>query len=728
MISNYFKYLVLKRSFSPQIDEKDCGVACLLSIIKYYDGSYNIEYLRTLCGTSESGTSMLGLYKGAKILGFDALGLKRDVISLKSIQAPAILHVTLENNLDHFIVCYKYQKQKKNSYFIVGDPASGIRKIDEEFLNTIWKSRSLLFITPAKEFKTLRKINAEKQGWIFSILKDDLPTLMIVSLLGIIVAGLSLIMAFFSQKLIDVLIPQRIYSKIITQFILVTFLLIFRELLSGVKQYMLNQQSKNFNTRIASFFYYHLIRLPKLFFSTRKVGELTARLNDTSRIQKVIVQVVSTLSSDLLLALVSICFIFTYSIQAGLICLIACPLFYFLLYSHNKSIIDGQRQAMTDFAIAESNYISTLNGIDAIKNFNKQEAFSTHNNKLYGSYQKTIFSLGKIQIRISVLANILSIIFILSILALSTYSVLNGGLKIGELVAIISMSGALFPATANLALMAIPLSEAKIALDRMFEFTFISTEGIDEGRGITDCNEVEITGLSFAYPGSHKLALNEVSTKFYKGEIIGITGENGSGKSTLAQMLIRNYSTYSGVIRVDGQELTDFKTKNWRRVTGVVPQHIHIFNASLLYNIAFDEANSVPDRVTKFLEDFGFDNLLKKFLPSYNIMLGEDGIGLSGGEKQLIGFARTLYQRPRLIILDEATSAMDSKSEKFVLNVLRSMKNEVCTIFITHKIHTLKNFCDRTYIFDKGTIIAHGTHESLISSNNIYSAYWSEFA
>lgn len=406
--------------------------------------------------------------------------------------------------------------------------------------------------------------------------------------------------------------------------------------------------------------------------------------------------------------------------------MVAAPFFYVLIYLHNKRIIDGQRDIMSSYATTEANYVSTLQGIESIKNHNKQDLFSANNKNIYQGYQDNIFSLGRIQIKLSFLANGFGVFFLMAVLFFTSHQVLHGQLKTGELMAILGMCGALLPSVANLALVSIPINEAKIAFDRMFEFT--ATEAEKEGgeANITHFLKLQVQNLSFRFAGRSPI-IKDVSFEVNKGEIIAIMGENGCGKSTLTQILQKHYTHENGQILVNEDSvLSSIDTIAWRRVTGVVPQNTHIFNGTVLYNIAFDDAQNNTQAVLDFLQQYGFVPFVESLPQSIMTIVGEEGINLSGGQKQMIALARALYFKPQLLILDEATAAMDRQSEQFVLHLLQHLKKEMGIIFITHRLHVLKSFCDRIYILESGKVSNYGTHNQLLQTQNMYSLYWND--
>ncbi len=709
-----------------QNQETDCGIACLLSIIKYYGGNNTLENLRKLSGTNSTGTTMLGLYQAANKIGFDAKGCEADMAALIKHPRPLILHVVIDNQLQHYVVCFGTTEQEDEIKFIIGDPAKGIIYLSRKELASIWQSKTCLSLEPNKDLKKTEDITNQKKKWIRQLIKEDIPILSIATAIGLGIALLGIVMSLFSQRLIDDILPKKNFVKLNLGIALVFLLLFAKEGLSALRQYFLFQQSKDFNERIISSFYSRLLQLPKPFFDTRKIGELTARLTDTSRIQRVISQLAANVVIDSLVTLAVFGFLFFYSWKIAVASLLVLPIYFILIYKHNKKIIDGQRNIMSHYAMSEANYISTLQGIEPIKNYCKQQLFVSTNNSIYSRFQDSIFSLGKIQIRLGFITNIFGIVFLLSVILYSSYQVLYGNLKTGELMAILGMCSTLLPSIANLALVSIPINEAKIAFDRMFEFTSLEPEKNNQSIEIAEFSSLKAENILFRFAGRSPL-FNNVSFEINTGEIIAIMGENGSGKSTISQIIQKHYECEFGNIIINQiNSLEDISFNNWRKIIAAVPQQIHIFNASVLENIAFDDAVTKPQEVFNFLNEYGFIFFLKNLPQSVMTLVGEEGINLSGGQKQMIALARALYHQPQLLILDEATAAMDRQSEQFVLKLLQKLKDKMGIIFITHRLHVLRSFCDRIYILEKGSTTTSGTHDKLLQSKNLYSQYWND--
>ncbi len=710
----------LKQTFTKQLDQSDCGVACLLSLIQYYGGSNNLEKLREVSGTTKQGTTLLGLYQAANKLGFDAQGNEAEIQAVIDHKEPLILHVVIEEGLQHYVVCYGYEKDK----FIIGDPAKGITTYTKEQLETIWKSKTCLTLTPNKDFVKTETQNKNKKQWFLKLLKEDYRLISFSVLLGLGIAILGMAMAIFSQKLIDDILPSKDFTKLITGIALVAFLLLVRVFFTALRDYFLIRQTKDFNNRIVDSFYSSLLNLPKPFFDTRKIGELVARLNDTQRVQRVIKQIVGNVVINALVTIVSLGFLFYYSWQTGLIAFISLPFYFVLIYSFNKRIINAQKEVMQGYAFSESNYITSMQGIATIKNNNRQTIFQKINQLIYGNFQEKAFNLGKINVRLSVFSGVFSVLFLMGILVYTSIQVYNETMLLGELMAVLGVAGSLLPSVASLALITIPINEAKVAFNRMYEFASMDKEQKGTTK-ISDFNSFEIKNLSFRFAGRSQL-LKDINIKANKNECIAIVGESGSGKSTLGQILQKFYPFENGTIIVNNQtNLPEIETKSWRTILGVVPQEVTIFGGNVITNILLGQEDT-PENIVKFCQDYGFETFINTLPQSYATILGEEGINLSGGQKQVIALMRALYKKPKVLLLDEFTSAMDRKTEQFVLELLNKLKSELTIIFISHRLHSLPKIADRIYVLENGIISGFGNHEKLMESKNFYSEFWTE--
>jgi len=291
--------------------------------------------------------------------------------------------------------------------------------------------------------------------------------------------------------------------------------------------------------------------------------------------------------------------------------------------------------------------------------------------------------------------------------------------------AILGIAASLIPSIGNLALISIPINEAKVAFNRMFEFTDIQPElNAEKETNEIQFEKLEIKGLGFRFAGRKRL-LENINLELKKSEIIAIIGESGSGKSTLGNILQQFYQVETGQITINENiDLKNIPTNHWRNKIAVVPQDIHIFNGNVLDNICQGNSALEAEKMFNFMNDYGFDKYINKLPNSYLTLLGEEGINLSGGQKQIIAFARALYKLPQLLILDEATAAMDRETEKFTIDLLKKIKTKVAVFYISHRLHILKDLANRIYILENGNIQLFGSHNELMKTKNFYSEYF----
>jgi ABC-type bacteriocin/lantibiotic exporter with double-glycine peptidase domain len=471
------------------------------------------------------------------------------------------------------------------------------------------------------------------------------------------------------------------------------------------RQHLLLKQGFQFNTRLNGRFYKSMLHLTKSFFDTRKTGDLIARLNDTLRIQEAVSYILSEMAIQFLLLLVSVFFVFLYSWQIGIFCVMILPAIIGVVNYFQKDILDQQRSVMSAHAMNESNYVDTIRGISTVKVMNRQNLFVQLGRRIFNVYQGSVFRLGNIRNRFNATMEITAALFLLIIIGWCSLEVLATHMKAGEMIAILQMAAWLVQTSVVVALTNLQVQEARVALDRMYEFTAVEPEFDVENMEKTSLGDLQfgklsLEKISFRFPGKKQL-LKNISFEVHKGEIIALTGESGQGKSTILQLLQKFYSPEAGSILLNHRQLQEVNTIDYRKLVGVVPQDIMIFSGTVIDNICFETTEQDALRVIEFCKQYGFDEYFSHFPQGYGTVLGEGGVSLSGGQKQLLALARCLYTNPQLLLLDEPTSAMDANTEQFVLRALQQLKEKSGIIIISHK-DSLTQLADRVYALQAG--------------------------
>ncbi len=659
-----------------------------------------IERIRELSGTSAEGTTLLGLYQAAQELDLHAEGYQATIEQLRTLENPAILHVVKNNAALHFLVCYVYDEKKDT--FLVSDPAErALKSIPSDELEQMWESHTLLLVKRTDQFQIAKKETIWQQlKWMYDFTRPDFNLLFTSLILGVFVSILGLSIAVFSQKLIDVILPERDVFRLYVGAGLLLFLLLSRLGMSYMRRLFLLRQNKDFNIRILQYFYHKLLRLPKPFFDNRKTGDLVARMNDTARIQRTIAVIFASVAIDFVMVLVSLTALLVYSPRIGGIALLWIPVFIWIVFRFKNKILAAQRKVMAAYAQNEGNYIDTIQGVGTIKVDGREPFFDKWTEQFYTAHKIARFDLGMIGLNFGMTTQLIGTFFTVGIILYGSVLVIEGLLTMGVVMAVIQLVSITMGSVAAIAGAYIGLQEARVALDRMKEFTDLKAEFEEEEEAekaeVKSFERLQVNDLCFRFRG-RPLLLKNVSFEVRKGEVVVIKGESGCGKSTLLQILQGFYQAESGDMLVNGKGIEVFSMLSWRKLLGVVPQQIKLFNASLVDNIVLDDMKTVDMAEMKaFMNDYGFDRYFSQFPAGYATILGESGVQISGGQQQLVALARALYHKPQLLLLDEPTSALDKYTETWVLQLLERLKKEMGIVIVSHRERPLQ-VADRVY-------------------------------
>jgi ATP-binding cassette subfamily B protein len=577
-------------------------------------------------------------------------------------------------------------------------------------------------------FKNKNPKVALKIKWLKDLIKKDIKNLTSSMILGVIVSVLGMATAIFSQKLIDDILPNSKITALIISIVLFSGLLILRLALQNIQRYLGIKQNRDFNLRLITKFYDNLLRLPKWFFDKYKTGELVARMNDTASIQQTIAYIVNTLILNVLTLVISASFLFFYSVKVGIIAISSLPAFMIISYSFRKKIVQWQITVMESHAKKETNYITTIQNIELIKGANKEDIFSDMNKTIFGFYQQNIFVLGKVGISIGVTAEFVGTLFFILLLCVTSFLKIRELISLGQFTAILGISAGMLPAIATLAFSNLQLLGARVAFDRMFEFTSLKKEyemsnDIKKSK-IDDIKSLTLQNVSFSYEKDIPVLTN-VSLEAKRGEIICIFGENGTGKSTILNLVQGFYKPEVGNILFNDKDIDTLSILHLRNKLAFVAQQTKLFNSTVIENICLEANYEKAKHAIPYISELGFDKYFNKLSHGYETVVHEGGSNLSGGQLQLVSFARALYRKPQVLLLDEPTASMDRETENFIIDLLLEYKKNGLVILVTHKLKPAK-LSDRIYIIKDGIIDSFGNHSQLLNSTNFYSSSFTE--
>ena len=382
----------------------------------------------------------------------------------------------------------------------------------------------------------------------------------------------------------------------------------------------------------------------------------------------------------------------------------------------NLCVLEAEKQSVL---------VESVNGISTIKALSSEnEVFTRAEGKIVNCVRKSI-KLGSMA---NILECIQSFVSECGTLLLYWYGsglILKGELSLGQLISFVTLSGYFLGPLGRLMNLQQSFQEASIASDRLSEILDMPEECENEEKTVeieTIKDEIVVKNVSFSY-GTREPALKNISFTIKKGEKVAFVGSSGSGKSTMTKLLMKFYNIERGDIFVDGISLSDVNTKSWRNLTGYVPQEVLLFSGSVMDNIRFGSDVFSLNKIVEAAISADAHDFIQRLDCRYNTTVGEKGASLSGGERQRISLARAFLKNPELLILDEATSSLDSISEKEVLGTVEKLAENCTTIIVAHKLSSIKN-CDRIFVFDKGEIVENGSHEELLLKKGKYSEMW----
>lgn len=706
-----------------QHDITDCGAACLATISKQYGLNLSISKIREIAGTDKQGTNAYGVIKAAKQLGFTAKGVKGNQKAFFSeFPLPAIAHVIVDGSLMHYVVIHKITKKE----VIIADPAKGIIKYTPDDFFKIWTG-VLILMAPTVNFKK----GNERQSTISKFFKLLLPQkklLLTIFLASLIVTGFGIVASFYFRFIMDDIVPNSLSKTLNVISIGIILLYVFKILLEFFRNHLMLYLSQKLDIPLILGYYQHVLNLPMNFFGTRKVGEIISRFMDASKIRDAISGATLTIMIDTIMAIVGGIVLYTQNSLLFGISVILLLLYGIIVFCYNKPIKEINKEQMEENSHLTSFLVESLTGVETIKSFNAEEKVQYKTENLFIKFLKNVFKGGFLSNSQQSLTNAVYVIGETVILWVGTISILNGNLTIGELITFNALLAYFLNPVKNLINLQPTMQTAIVAADRLGEILDLEQEKKEnEDYKIKDFSlnkEIEISNLDFRY-GTRQLVLKNININIKPGKKIALVGESGSGKTTLVKLLMNFYEFEKGEIMFGDYNIKDINIESLRDKIAYISQDIFLFSGTIRENLMLGNEEATLDEIIEACRLSKANEFIERMPLRYETLLEENGANLSGGQKQRLAIARALLKKPDILIMDEATSNLDSITEKAIEKTINELSNNITTIIIAHRLSTIMR-CDRIYVMENGEIIEQGSHTELMNDKKNYYNLWKE--
>jgi HlyB family type I secretion system ABC transporter len=713
-MGHWWKRLTKSYPFYAQQSAADCGSACLVMIGNYWGKHFSINRLRDMTNVSRNGASLKAMAATAENLGFSTRPVKATLDKLAEQPLPAIVH--WEGN--HFIVVYEITKKR----VIVCDPALGQRSLTKTEFKAGWSGYALL-LQPTALLKNTK--DESRSFWkFFELIKPHYRTLLEVFIASILIQLFGLVTPVFTQLLLDRVLVQRSVTTLNAIGLGMIIFGLFGVAVNAVRQYLLFHTANRVSIALLVGFIKHTFRLPLSYFESRYVGDIVSRIQENQKIQQFLTGQTLSIVLDMLTLVVYLALMFSYSWRMALFVLCTVPPFFILALASTNILRRISREIFNAGAKEQSYLIESLSGIRTVRSLAIEQTVRWRWEELLNDLIKKAFNAQIIGNHLQIISGIIQTFVNTALLWYGASQVINGELTIGQLVAFNMLVGNVLSPFQRLSMLWNQLQEIVISTERINDVLEAEPEEDLETKPRKSLGKLRgnicFQDVTFRYHSeSETNVLENLNFEIKPEQMVAVVGRSGSGKTTLSKLILGLYPPTDGKVLIDGRDITTVSLRSLRSQVGVVDQDTFLFGGTIRENIAIAHPNASSEEIIQAAKYAGADDFIQKLPMAYESQIGEGGGMLSGGQRQRLAIARALLGNPRLLLFDEATSHLDSESERIIQNNLKTILQGRTSVIIAHRLSTVRN-ADLILVLDQGVLVESGTHDELIAKKGHY--------
>jgi NHLM bacteriocin system ABC transporter peptidase/ATP-binding protein len=696
-----------------QMEAVECGAAALAIVLAYHGTWIALEQLRVACGVSRNGSNALNVIKAARRFGLAARGFRKEPSALNELPMPCIIHW----NFNHFVVLEGIRGQTA----FINDPGVGRRQIDIAELDQAFTG-VVLALEPSAEFKKtgrrpralpilLKQLRGSKQA----------VTLLLLVSLALVVPGI--VIPTFSKIFVDGILVQNTTGWLKPLLIGMALTAILRSVITALQQSLLLRIQTKLAVVMSSGFIWRVLALPMEFFSQRHAGDIANRVASNEQIARLLSSGLAANALNLGSIVFFAAAMAVYDPPLAAICVglsLMNVLALKLLGRHREDIA---RSLTLERGKLIGSTVSAVRTIETLKASGlEDEAFSNW----VGTQAKALNAeqaLGLSSTFVELFPTLSSGLILAVILGIGGLRVIEGALTLGSLIAFQSLMASFsgpIAALVNLAGNFQTISGGVERLEDVYNYPLETSKGTAAAGNTLPpklVGKVELNDVQFGYSRLEPPLLDETSICIEPGTRVALVGASGSGKSTLARLTCGLYRPWAGRVCIDGCELVEIPPEVFARSVAYVDQDIFLFEGTIRDNLSLWDTTVTDAEITRALKDACIQEDIAMRAGNYDSYVSEGGTNFSGGQRQRIEIARALVANPSVIVLDEATAALDPITEKKIDDNLR---RRGCTcIIIAHRLSTIRD-CDEIIVLERGRIAERGTHEQLMMRHGAY--------